>query len=302
MLRVYLLTGFLGSGKTTVLQRLIAQLDFPRERTALLINDAGPLNIDAKLFRGKSAVVSALTGGCACCSTSQELGQELHKFARNPLIDQVWIEASGAAATEDLLDRLTDSSLLNQIQIVGLLHVVDAANYPQLWFGRASHQEQFAWADLVIINKVDLAKPAVVTRIAKDIARMNPHARMVQTVRGEFDFRLPTESQIAGQPIWTTSPHPQYALACWIKLSQPVSRKALERLLDELPPAVYRAKGFVCFTDQPEKIYVVQKVGAQSETVLWEYNDPSETTGLVLLGKNLDSLSLQKHFSSLTSV
>jgi G3E family GTPase len=297
MLQVYLLTGFLGSGKTTVLQRLIAQPDFPRARTALLINDAGPLNIDAKLFRGKSAAISALTGGCACCSTGQELVQELHKFARDPSIDLAWIEASGAASTEDLLDRLTDSSLLTEIELTGVLHVVDAANYPLLWFGRASHQEQFGWADLVLINKVDLAKPAAVTRIEEDVVQVNPRARIVHTVRGEFDFLLPTASRIAGKPIWTRSPHPQYALACWVELPHPVPQPTLVGLLDQLPPEVYRAKGFVRFTHQPEKVHVVHKVGTQSETMLWEYNDPSVTTGLVLLGKGLDPAALQKHFS-----
>ena len=189
-LPLVLLTGFLGSGKTSLLQHALSAPGFPRERTAVVVNDFGKVNVDAALLQAKVSKLSEMTAGCLCCADYPQLGRDLLALADDPGIDQVWIEASGVAETDDLLDRLTDPRLVRRVEIARTIHVVDASSYPGWWTNRPLAREQLRWADLIVVNQSDRANPKALAKIAEDIATHNPRAVRVDAVRGAVDPEL----------------------------------------------------------------------------------------------------------------
>jgi len=302
-LPVTLLTGFLGSGKTSLLQHVLAAPGFPRERTAVIVNDFGAVNVDAALLSTKIQRLTELTAGCLCCASYPELGHSLTALADDPGIDQVWIEASGVAETDDLLDRLTDARLVKRIAVARVIHVVDASAYPGWFTHRALAREQLRWADLVVVNKIDRAKPKCLEKIAEDLARGNAKARRIDAVRGAIDLP-PLEPRSNFSALRCAGPGrstPHATTTVFLPLDRPVSRRALEERLADAPGDLYRAKGFVAFDDDPARLCVFQKAGEQAEVVVWRAGEaaPEIARGLVLLGRDLDGERLAAHFKEL---
>jgi len=332
-LRVHLLTGFLGTGKTTLLSHLLASPGFPRERTAVVVNDFGEVNVDAALLdaaseaAGKVARLAELSAGCVCCTSSPQLGQALLDLAADPGLDQVWLEASGMAETDDLLDRLTDPRLVAQIEVGRIVHVLDASSYPGWWTNRALAREQLRWATLLVVNKTDRAKPKAMEKIDEDIARFNRTAPRIDAVRGEIT--LPEEGPAFRGKTASTPSGPRHLCACgedhgaepdhphlktggtpaqghpgatlFLPLPAPVRRDRLDALLATAPGEIYRAKGFLAFEDAPGETCLFQKAGEQSEAMVWKAGGglAEGAKGLVLLGREIDAPALTAHFAPL---
>ncbi|MDR1303745.1 MAG: GTP-binding protein [Verrucomicrobiales bacterium] len=297
ILPVYLVTGFLGSGKSTLLEHIITGEGFPKEQMALIINDAGPLNVDAKLFRGKAARIAALTGGCACCATPLELIFQLKQYAADTGLAQVWVEASGLANTEDLLDCLTSRDLAGKIEIRQIIYVLDAKNFPRWLVNRWVHEAQARWADVIIINKTDQVSAADVANIRTQVGDWNAGARLLESEFGRV--RLPDSDCGAGAardwPALTLTGNGEHVSmkAFFVPLPRPVAREDLERILRELPAGVCRVKGFLRFRSAPDEWQLVHQVG-NGELHAWRYEREVEHAGLVVIGLALD-LQLARH-------
>ncbi|MDR0533904.1 MAG: GTP-binding protein [Verrucomicrobiales bacterium] len=297
-LPVYLVAGFLGSGKSTLLERVISDGNFPRQKTALIINDAGPMNVDAKLFRGKAARIAALTGGCACCVTPQELISQLKQYAADANLEQVWIEASGVADLEDLLDCLTNTELVGRIEIRQIIYVVDAENFPRWFINRWVHEDQAKWADVIIINKTDKVSARQLDDIKKRVRSWNANGEILQSEFGKV--KLPDAN--GGKRDWSTlagSGGHVSMKAFFVPLRRPVARKELEKVLQSMPEGVCRVKGFVRFTSAPDELQVVHQVG-KSELSVWRYEGEVAETGLVVIGLDLDVQLVQHAIRKLT--
>ncbi|MDE1169946.1 MAG: GTP-binding protein [Verrucomicrobium sp.] len=307
-LSLTLLTGFLGSGKTSLMQHVLSQPEFPRQETVVLVNDFGKVNVDAALLAAKVSRLTALTAGCLCCASYPELGRNLERLAADPSVKHVWIEASGVAETDDLLDRLTEAPLWNRMELAQVIHVVDGSNYPGWWLNRSLAREQLRWADLVVVNKADQAKPASLEKIAEDLARHNPRAVRADVTRGRVDPELVLGARRSAVPRHRATsgaaPHPEKTSTVFLSLERPVPRPVLERALREAPGEIYRAKGLVRFDDAPDSPCVFQKAGDQTDAVAW--SAPAELAelpcGLVLLGRGLDEAALAAHFAGLGAV
>ncbi|SDT99416.1 GTPase, G3E family [Verrucomicrobium sp. GAS474] len=333
---VHLLTGFLGGGKTTVLSHLLSAPGFPRARTAIVVNDFGEVNVDAALLShaaartetegeptSKIARLAELSAGCVCCTSSPQLGQTLLDLADDPGLDQAWLEASGMAETDDLLDRLTDPRLVARIEVGRIVHVLDASAYPGWWTNRTLAREQLRWATLLVVNKADRANPKALAKIDEDIARLNRTAPRIDAVRGAIT--LP-EEPLSHRPAPTPTPGALHLCGCghdhshepdhphghtppvqghpgatlFLPLPAPVAREKLDALLASAPGEIYRAKGFLAFDDAPEEVALFQKAGEQAETIVWKAGKievPSR--GLVLLGREIDAPAMRAHFAAL---
>ncbi len=284
-LSIFLITGFLGSGKTTLLNRIVSSPEFKAKNSALLINDAGPVNIDAKIFRGKAKEVKAVTGGCVCCVNPEEMRSTLLEFSANPEIHEVWIEASGIAETDDILDRLMDYPLPQKTVIQEIIHVLDAESFSGWFSNGVGQKQQVALANRVLVNKADRIKPAALQKMIQEIQAWNPRALVQSTVRCEADF-----SQ-RPQPLTVPLPQGEKKVrhldwkTVWIPLPEPQRMKSVEQFLQQLPEEVYRAKGFVRSVEKGRPIYFIQKVGIQAEVISWKYEGAVKECGLVLLGR-----------------
>jgi G3E family GTPase len=306
-LPLLLLTGFLGSGKTTTLGHWLSHTDVPLKRTAVIINDFGAVNVDAALLARRQLELRSITGGCVCCQSFEDLVAQVAALADNPDFDLVWIETSGLADPEEVLDHLSAPELQDCSVIRRMVLVIDGSDFPCSWRGRAVQEEQVRYADLIVLNKTDRIDEAARQRVEISLRQINPAARIVTTRHGEVAPELLSEM---GASAAASRAHdhshdehdhdhdhdhshdealPHAASTLFLPLAAPVERAAFQRFLGSLPTSVFRAKGFIRLTESPGQLHTFQQVRDQSELLLLPLENGSNiTTGLVFIGPHLD--------------
>lgn len=288
---VVLVAGALGSGKTTLLRRLLEAVHRAGLRPALLINEFGALDVDAALLSDLAEIdVYELTAGCICCT-----GQRgLHNALREVILhrpDVALVETSGLADPIATLDGLTMPEFLDDIVVTAIVTVADAARRFDPERDPPALERQLALADLVVINKTDLASEDQLATLRERIGRWNGRARVVEAVRAA----LPDEALAACWRIPASMPRradlpaahdhpPVHSVA--VLLDRPLYRAAFEGWLRDLPPSVWRAKGFVRFAGD-ERLHVFQvAVGVRAITAV--RLEPPPQPVAILIGEDLD--------------
>ncbi len=186
MIPTWLICGGLGSGKTTTLQQLLRQKP-PHEHWALLINDFGAVGLDAALLEGLGARVHAVEGGCACCSGAGALEAALNETLVQPP-DRLLIEPSGMSAADVLVDTLLRHE---GIELRGVIYVLDAAHAePEALTRWQSVLNQLVLADLVLLNKTDLAPHGRCEALEQVLEGLYPPKTVLRTRNGQL--ALPT--------------------------------------------------------------------------------------------------------------
>ena len=155
---VVLVAGFLGAGKTTVVNHLLAHAG--GRRIAAVVNDFGAINIDAELITGAADGVVSLSNGCICCSLEGDLLRTLAALLRrDPQPEVIVIETSGVADPSDIVRNLMDPMIWREAPLETVLCVVDATA-PVAMLDDALLRSQVRAADIVALSKVDLADAA----------------------------------------------------------------------------------------------------------------------------------------------
>jgi G3E family GTPase len=174
------LTGFLGAGKTTLLNRILAE---PQAgRIAVIVNEFGDVGIDGQLMTPTVEKVIEINNGCICCKVRGDLVVALRELLTSGLaFDRVVIETSGLADPAPVIQSFVlDEVLRARFALDAIVTVVDIRHLPmQLVHDEA--REQIAFADVVLLNKVDLEPPSQVDAVETEIRRLNPLARIHRT-------------------------------------------------------------------------------------------------------------------------
>jgi len=315
-LPLLLLTGFLGSGKTTTLGHWLSHTDVPLKRTAVIINDFGSVNVDAALLARRQLELRSITGGCVCCQSFEDLVAQVSALADNPDFDLVWIETSGLADPEEVLDHLSAPELQDRTVIRRMILVVDGTDFPCSWRGRSVQEEQIRYADLVLLNKTDRLDDAARQRVEISLRKINPSAQIVTTRHGEIAPNLLSDagtSAAAGQAHSHSHDEHHHEHECdhehhhhddplshaastlFLPLAAPIERASFQRFLGSLPTSVFRAKGFIRLADSPSQLHTFQQVRDQSELILLPLENGDDlATGLVFIGPHLDEKRIRE--------
>ena len=185
---ILLVTGFLGAGKTTVVNHVLAHAE--GRRIAAVVNDFGAINIDAALIAGASDGVISLANGCICCSLEGDLLRTLAALLRrDPRPEAIVIETSGIADPADIVRNLMDPVIWREAPLETVLCVVDAAGPPET-LDDALLRAQLRAADIVALTKLDLAGAAGGRRIRDAVAAVKPEATVVDAARGQVPVAL----------------------------------------------------------------------------------------------------------------
>ncbi|MGY4318180.1 G3E family GTPase [Bradyrhizobium sp. JR3.5] len=185
---ILLVAGFLGAGKTTVVNHLLAHAQ--GRRIAAVVNDFGAINIDAELIAGASDGVVSLSNGCICCTLEGDLLRTLATLLRrDPRPEFIVIETSGIADPADIVRNLMDPVIWKEAPLETVLCVVDATQ-PVAALDDALLRSQLRAADVVALSKVDLADAAACAVIRDAVRAVRPAAVVVDALHGEVPAAL----------------------------------------------------------------------------------------------------------------
>ena len=163
-----LIAGFLGSGKTTLVNRILREPN--SRRIAVIVNDIGDVNIDAELIGHTDADQISLTNGCICCTLKADLFDAvLSLLNKQEEFDAIVVEASGLAAPASLISSI---KLLHEADVTyadTLAYLIDSSAFDQLDYEEAEHVlDSAALSDLVILNKCDINRLRKICQFLKD--------------------------------------------------------------------------------------------------------------------------------------
>ena len=184
---VVIFTGFLGAGKTTIINSLISHKD--QSRIAVIENEFGSTSIDTQLLRVANEQIIEITQGCLCCSVRQDFIDILEGFAsREQDIDLVIIELSGASEIEPVIDTFMLDEIRSIFKIDSIWGIVDAANIDhEVITSNSLARRQLEVCDVIIVNKPHTKNQQEITDLLR---RYNADAYIYETEDGNIDPNL----------------------------------------------------------------------------------------------------------------
>lgn len=178
-----LLTGFLGAGKTTLVNRVIAARARAGDavgKLAIVVNELGAIGIDADLLPRGAARQVELPGGCVCCVLADELDRTiLDILDANPEVDTILLETTGVAEPVPIVWTLERPPLDARVRVAAIVTVVDPLSWVDAQATSTAAQIQVESADVVLVTKLDVATPAQVAATTASVAALAPHAPVI---------------------------------------------------------------------------------------------------------------------------
>jgi G3E family GTPase len=253
--------GFLGAGKTTLVNALLAQPE--GARLAVLVNDFGAVNIDASLIAAREGDTIALSNGCVCCAMGDDLGRGIAALlARRPAPDHIVVEASGVADPW----RIAEIALIDpDLRLAGVVVLADASGILDLLrdprVGETARQQLRA-ADLLVLTKTDLVSAEAVATVRATLAPEAPHAHLVAGPHGALPPPIVLGELPGGTPRPSAgAPHAATFESETLRPTRPLPEAELRAALEALPATVLRAKGLLCVPNAPGEAWLIQRVG-----------------------------------------
>jgi G3E family GTPase len=303
---VTLLTGFLGSGKTTLLNHILTADH--GINVGVLINEFGEIAIDSRLIARQDDTVIELANGCVCCTVREDLLRSVADLLERPSPpEHIVVETTGLADPVPVAEQLLDPRVQNDIRLDAIVTLVDAENFDRNLERAEQAYSQIATGDIVLVNKTDLVDSLVVEHIERGVRTLNPRARILRCVQAGIDLSLilglglfepaalPTRQTTAATGSADAAGHDhgehQHAhgfASMAIRHDGTVDLEPFARLLDELSPAVFRAKGILAVRDIPARL-IFHLVGDRWTIAAGEAWQPGEQriTEMVFIGKDL---------------
>ena len=327
---VTIISGFLGAGKTSLLNHLL-NADHGL-RVAVLVNDFGEINIDAALVAGVSGESTIdLSNGCICCSIRDDLLEAVVQLIQRPNPPEyIVVETSGVSDPVAVSLTFMAPDLQARTRVDSVLTVVDAEQIGQVDGNqRELAVAQIATADMVVLNKIDLVNNEKREELADFVRNLVPSARLFEATYGEVPLDMVLGVGAYDLHRFTGKPgldvhvhaggaahehdpaeakhhehHADHTLVfnTWCYTTdKPLARGAVRDAMLALPATIYRAKGFVYLCDVPGRKGIVHVAGKRARLIIGEpWGDEQPGTQLVFIGEEggIDDCELQARFDA----
>ena len=324
---VSVITGFLGSGKTTLINKLLKRPDM--NRVAVIVNEFGEQSIDHDLVQVSSEQMMLLNNGCLCCVLRGDLQETLRDLfvqrRSGEIIDfeRVVIETTGLADPAPVMQTLmTDTMLQAQYRLDCVVTLVDAVNGLQQIETMSEPVKQAALADRVVVTKTDLAQETAIAALEEKLRELNPQAPIRRALNGEIELAFlidvglrSTRGKLEEIERWMGDPehgehghrHDSRVSSFSLRYDRPFSWSAFSQCLEVLTalrgPDLLRVKGLVNVTGHGGPL-VVQGVQhlfhPPVELDAWPSADRS--TRIVFITRGIPRAMVENLFSAVTAI
>lgn len=297
---VTLVGGFLGAGKTTLVNRLISS---GGRRYGVIVNEFGDVNVDSALIQElEDGGIAELENGCLCCVGREDLTGALYELILpDEPPDYIVVELSGLADPVPVAQELLSTEWCRILKLDGIVCVADARNLARTVAENPEGRSQLAYASVVVLNKTDLVDEEELDEARRLVAETNPLARIVQTSDAAVDPEDVTDLD-AFEPDWKPRGHRHehgdgissltlrserpLQLGRWVMFHQ--------HMMLRFPERVLRAKGILEFEEigYPMVLQAVRELYS-FDAYEGEHGGGSE---VVIIGKDLDEEEYREAF------
>jgi G3E family GTPase len=288
-------SGFLGSGKTTIILHLIEHLQQQGQQVVYVKNEIGDLSVDSQLVQGQNIQTKELLNGCICCTLVGPFLAAVDEIVATYHPDRIIIEASGAADPSAIAMMVSSHPLLQRDGVISIVDVVNFDGYKDL---SMTAQRQTEFTDLIVFNKIELVDMARKQAVVGYVRELNSHSPIIEAPGGklnpsvvfglnskELSALLADEKHDEAGHIHSDHLAQDQLESFQCVLPQPLQEQKLLDFMNQLPNNVFRVKGFVQLVT--EKMKVINKVGQRTEL-----SDPPSSLGfrpstIVFIGFNI---------------
>ena len=301
MVHSFIITGFLGVGKSSLLTNTIKN-HFKDKNIAIVVNEFGEVGVDQNILKNVHSDVIEISEGCICCQMSQEFESGVIEIINKYKPELIFIETSGAAEPFPVFMSLQNLG----ISVDGVICVVDAKNYDS-YMHNATAKYQVGGSNIIVMNKADLVTDQELMKAKEDIIAYKEKHDIKNTMTGKKVFNnyfLHTTKQgdlgkevfegvyQIDEIIGLAKDYHQHSHEDHDKFEQKIVNvtsdimfNQLDTMLQSLPANIYRLKGMVKTKDVPTPLVVNYSFGNVSFEVLHDYDGESI---LVFIGENID--------------
>ena len=309
---VTVLTGYLGAGKTTLLNRILTE-DHGK-KYAVIVNEFGETGIDNDLVVDTDEEIFQMNNGCICCTVRGDLVRIIDGLMkRKGRFDAILIETTGLADPAPVAQTFfMDDDVRAKTRLDAIVTVVDALNLAKRLDDSPEAEDQVAFADVILLNKVDLVSADDLKRVRAEIRAINPYARVIETERCKVDLgevldrgAFDLNRILSVEPTFLTEDnhrHDDEVRSISLEAGDLDPQKFFDWIGHETQvqgPNILRLKGIMAFKDDPER-YVVQGVHQIVEgdhQREWKADEPRRSR-IVFIGRDLDWAGLKKGFEA----
>lgn len=294
---IVVITGYLGSGKTTLMQNILKQ---EKRKIALIVNDMGSINIDASILNKTENQVTQvemveMQNGCICCTLRDAFINEIERLSADPSIEAIFVEASGISEPSSIAGAFLNYEEMTEdtrVYLKAVVSVVDVDRiYRKFLHDLASEEEaedgdvinliidQIEFCNLMILNKTDLLSPEQLEEVKTGLRGLQQKAEMIACVQGnidldvilkreDFDFEE-VEAYSAVQQALNNCEHDdvkacvdEYGISSFVfEERKPFNRAAFNKLVEEYPQELIRSKGYLWFSDDWKHVQLFEQAG-----------------------------------------
>jgi G3E family GTPase len=294
-----IVTGFLGSGKTTLINHILKNAN--GLRIAVLVNELGDIDIDSQLLVSIDENQIELTNGCICCTLNEDLVQAVYNILqKRSEIDYLILETTGVADPLPVILTFLGTELRSMTQLDAILTVVDAETILNSSIEEVQAVgEQIVYGDIILVNKADLVSAQQLIDVKQKIAKIKPDARTIDTQNCQISLSavLNLHHHNFSAQILEIDPKIERHLendgftTVSFRSTRSISLKKFQQFLDyQLPSSILRMKGIMWF-DESKKCHIFQLSGKRFSIEDREWTKPPSNQ-IVCIGQKLDKLQI----------
>lgn len=292
---VYILSGFLGAGKTTFLQNVLSQEMQLERRIAVIMNELGEVSIDSNAVPEETPL-KELLNGCVCCTIQGQLELQLENMLQEYDLDAIYIETTGVAHPIEVLDACMSPLFAEKLAVQAIITLIDAKR----WQDRSQLSiqlrkllvEQVQHADTILLNKVDSLSENEKANLVSEIQSLNSKGKLLMTEYANIPLtQMQPIKRSAKKQHEQAHVHNRLHMRTYVHtFLKPIDLEAFEKFLKNMPDTIYRIKGYLSFTHSKDSYLFQYSYGMP----LYMKEQIKRKNILVFIGENLDHQKINK--------